>query len=122
MTTQAAPRLKSVGATITGAATTTVYTCPNNFTSKVTLVFISNRTNGNVSVKLEWDDASNGDAHNILSAYTIGGFQFLQLSDAYLVLNSSDSLKVTTQSGANIDVIVSCEEFFDPAQSTTGTV
>jgi hypothetical protein len=122
MTTQAAPRLKSVGATISGAATTTVYTCPNNFTSKVTLVFISNRTNGNVSVKLEWNDVSNGLPHNILTAYTIGGYSFLQLSDGYIVLNSSDSLKVTTQSGANIDVIVSCEEFFDPAQSTTGMV
>jgi hypothetical protein len=122
MTTQTAPKLKSVGATITGAATRTVYTCPNNFTSKVTLMFISNRTNGNVVVQLQWVDVSDNLTHNILTAYTIGGYQFLQLSDAYLVLNSSDSLKVITQSGANIDVIVSCEEFFDPAQSTTGMV
>jgi hypothetical protein len=117
MTTALASRLRSFGSTITGAATTTVYTCPNNFTSKVTLVFISNRVNGNVSVKLEWDDASNGFPHNILTAYTIGGYSFLQLSDAYLVLNSGDKLIVTTQSGANIDVIVSCEEYFDPAQN-----
>jgi hypothetical protein len=116
MTTALSSRLRSFGSTISGAATTTVYKCPNNFTSKVTLVFISNRVNGNVVVKLEWDDVSNGFPHNILTAYTIGGFSFLQLSDAYLVLNSGDSLKVTTLSGANIDVIVSCEEFFDPAQ------
>lgn len=117
MTTALSSRLRSFGKTIDGAATTTVYSCPNNFTSKVTLVFISNRTNGNVVVQLEWDDVSNGGPHNILSAYTIGGYQFLQLSDAYLVLNSGDSLRVTTQSGAQIDVIVSCEEFFDPAQT-----
>ena len=117
MTTALSSRLRSFGKTIDGAATTTVYSCPNNFTSKVTLVFISNRTNGNVVVQLEWDDVSNGGPHNILSAYTIGGYQFLQLSDAYLVLNSGDSLRVTTQSGAHIDVIVSCEEFFDPAQT-----
>ena len=117
MTTALSSRLRSFGKTIDGAATTTVYSCPNNFTSKVTLVFISNRTNGNVSVQLEWDDVSNGGPHNILSAYTIGGYSFLQLSDAYLVLNSGDSLRVTTQSGAQIDVIVSCEEFFDPAQT-----
>ena len=117
MTTALSSRLRSFGKTIDGAATTTVYSCPNNFTSKVTLVFISNRTNGNVVVQLEWDDVSNGGPHNILSAYTIGGYQFLQLSDAYLVMNSGDSLRVTTQSGAQIDVIVSCEEFFDPAQT-----
>jgi hypothetical protein len=111
------PKLRSVGKTISGAATTTVYACPLNFTSKVTLVFISNRTNGNVVVRLSWNDASNGLPHNLLSAYTIGGYQFLQLSDAYLVLNSGDSLEVETPSGANIDVIVSCEEYFDPAQS-----
>lgn len=117
MTTQTAPRLRSIGNTIDGAAVTTVYTCPANFTSKVTLVFISNRTNGNVVVRLSWDDASNGDPHNILSAYTIGGYQFLQLSDAYLVLNSGDRLEVETFAGAQIDVIVSCEEFYDPAQT-----
>lgn len=117
MTTALSSRLRSFGSTIDGAATTTVYTCPANFTSKVTLVFISNRTNGNVVVRLSWDDASNGDAHNILSAYTIGGYNYLQLSDGYIVLNSNDRLEVETQSGANIDVIVSCEEFFDPAQA-----
>lgn len=117
MTMATVPKLRSVGKTITGAATTTVYSCPLNFTSKVTLTFISNRTNGNVVVKLMWNDVSNGLPHNILTAYTIGGYSFLQLSDAYLVLNSGDSLEVETQSGANIDVIVSCEEYFDPAQS-----
>ena len=117
MTTALAPKLRSVGKTISGAAVTTVYTCPANFTSKVTLVFISNRTNGNVVIRLSWDDDSNGDTHNILSAYTIGGYNFLQLSDGYLVLNSGDRLEVETQAGANIDVIISCEEFFDPAQA-----
>lgn len=117
MTMATVPKLRSVGKTIADAATTTVYTCPNNFTSKVTLVFISNRTNGNVVVKLMWNDVSNGLPHNVLTAYTIGGYSFLQLSDAYLVLNSGDSLTVETPSGANIDVIISCEEYFDPAQS-----
>jgi hypothetical protein len=117
MTTQTAPRLRSIGNTINGAAVTTVYTCPNNFTSKVTLVFISNRVNGNVSVKLTWNDSSDEVSHNILSAYTIGGYSFLQLSDAYLVMNSGDSLSVETYSGAHIDVIISCEEYYDPAQT-----
>jgi hypothetical protein len=116
MTTQVAPRLKSVGKTISGAATTTVYACPANFTARVSLVFISNRTNGNVVVKLSWTDASDNVTHNIITAYTIGGYSFLQLSDAYLVMNSNDTLTVETQSGANIDVIVSCEEYYDPAQ------
>lgn len=117
MTTQTAPRLRSVGNTIAGAATTTVYTCPSRFTSKVGLVFISNRVNGNVVVKLMWNDLDNGAPYHILTAYTIGGFDFLQLSDASLILNSGDSLSVETLSGANIDVLVSCEEYFDPAQS-----
>lgn len=117
MTMATVPKLRSVGSTISGAATTTVYTCPPNFTAKVTLMFISNRVNGNVVIKLMWNDVSNGLPHNILTAYTVGGYSFLQLSDAYLVLNSGDSLTVETQSGADIDVLVSCEEYFDPAQS-----
>lgn len=117
MTMATVPKLRSVGNTISGAATTTVYACPPNFTSKVTLVFISNRTNGNVVVKLMWNDVTNGAPHNILTAYTIGGYSYLQLSDAHLILNSGDSLSVETLGGANIDVLVSCEEYFDPAQS-----
>lgn len=116
MTMATVPKLRSVGKTIAGAATTTVYTCPANFTSKVGLVFISNRQNGNVVVKLMWNDIDNGAPYHILTAYTIGGYSFLQLSAAHLILNSGDSLTVETQSGANIDVIVSCEEYFDPAQ------
>jgi len=114
-----APRFKSVGATIAGDTETVVYTCPSNFTSRVGLVFVCNRENGTLDINIKWDDLSNGDPHNILFKYRISNHSFLQLSNAYLVLNSGDSLIVSAeQSDANYDVVVSCEEYFDPAQKT----
>lgn len=109
-------KYRSVGKAITGAATTSVYTCPNNFISKVVLLFINNRINGNVVVRVEWYDASADDTYNILTAYTIGGYGYLKLDQSYLTLEAGDVLKVVTLSGAQIDVIVSVEEMYDMTQ------
>jgi hypothetical protein len=117
MTTQVAPRLKSVGKTISGDVDTAVYTCPANFTAKVTLVFVCNRENGALDINIKWDDVSNDAPHNILYKYRITNHSFLQLSGSYLVLNSGDSLIVSAeQNDANYDVVVSVEEYYDPAQ------
>ena len=95
-----------------------VYTCPDRFTAKVTLVFISNGTNGNVSVGLQWDDASNGASpYNLLTQYTISSYSFLKLSEGYLVMNAGDKLIVKTPSGSVIDAVVSVEEYYDPTQN-----
>lgn len=109
-------KYRSYGKHITGAATTSVYTCPNNFVSKVVLLFINNRVNGNVSVKVEWYDASTAETYNVLTAYTIGGYGYLKLDQSYLAFEAGDIMKVVTQSGAEIDVIVSVEEMYDMTQ------
>lgn len=118
MTAALSPRLRSFGKSITGLTETVVYTCPDRFTAKVTLVFISNGTNGNVSVGLQWDDASNGvSPYNLLTQYVINSYSFLKLSEGYLVMNAGDRLIVKTPSGSVIDAVVSVEEYYDPTQN-----
>lgn len=109
-------KYRTVGKHITGAALTEIYTCPNNFVTKMVLLFINNRTNGNVVVGVKWHDYSSGEQINILSAYTIGGYGYLKLDQSYLVLEAGDKMEVVTQSGAEIDVIVSVEEMYDMTQ------
>jgi hypothetical protein len=118
MTAALSPRLRSFGKSITGLTETVVYTCPDRFTAKVVLVFIANGTNGNTSVGLKWDDASNGASpYNLLTQYTISSYNFLKLSEGYLVLNAGDTLIVKTASESVIDAVVSVEEYYDPTQN-----
>ena len=56
MTQALNPRLKTVGANLTAEVEKTVYTCPNNFTAKVDLIFVTNNTNGNESITIKWFD------------------------------------------------------------------
>jgi hypothetical protein len=111
------PRLKTVGVNLTAEVEKTVYTCPNNFTSKVDLIFVANNTNGNKTVTITWHDHTTNESYNIAPEFEIGGYEFLKLSDAYLILNSRDELRFTSSAGANMSVIVSIEEYFDPANA-----
>jgi hypothetical protein len=111
------PRLKTVGANLTAEVEKIVYTCPNNFTAKVELVFVTNNSNSNRAITIKWYDYTMDEDYNIAPAYVISAFSFLQLSDGYLILNSGDQLKFTSAASSNMSAIVSVEEYFDPANA-----
>lgn len=117
MTQAILPRLKSVGANLTAEVEKTVYTCPNNFTAKVDLIFVTNNANSNKSITIKWHDHTTNESYNVAPAFVIAAFSFLKLSDAYLILNSKDELKFTSSSGADMSAIISIEEYFDPANA-----
>lgn len=117
MTQATVPRLKSIGANLTATVETTVYTCPNNFTARVDLVFVTNNTNGNKTVTIKWYDYTTGLDYYIAPGYVISAYNFLKLSDGYLVMNSGDKLKFTSETGSTMSAVVSVAEYFDPANA-----
>lgn len=117
MTLATVPRLKTVGTNLTATVETTVYTCPNNFTAKVDLIFVTNNTNSNKTITIKWYDYTTDTNYNIAPAYSISAYNFLKLSDGYLVMNSNDQLKFTSDTGSDMTAIVSVEEYFDPANA-----
>jgi len=99
----------------------TIYTCPSNCVSYMSLVFVSNGTSNASDVLIEWYDASKNSRITIVGSKNLSGGDFLQLSSAFLVLEPSDRLEVTpsnTSGGNNPDiaVITTVEEVFLPAQ------
>jgi hypothetical protein len=50
------PKIRSIGTVLTAGATNTVYTCPDNFISKVVLLFISNHGGNNKTMTVKWTD------------------------------------------------------------------
>lgn len=119
-------RFKSYGVhAVTDDVAATIYTCPSNCTSYMSLVFVSNGTANASDVKIEWVDASaNGGSGNtitIVGAKNLASGEYLQLSSAFLVLEAGDTLKVTPSATAggndpDIGVIVTVEEVFLPTQ------
>jgi len=91
----------------------TLYTCPLNCKSHVSLLFINNSGSGTVdiSIKLQRSDATN---INILSGKNFSSAEFLQFSDAFIVLQAGDSLKITPSSQASpvVHSLCTVEEFF----------
>ena len=110
-----ASRFRSVGKNLTAGAANTIYTCPDNFTAKVELLFVCNNTGGNKTVQITWHDQSSGQTFAIVAGYVISSYNFLKFDQAYLVLNAKDYITVTPEAGSTMDATVSVEEYFDPA-------
>ena len=99
----------------------TIYTCPSNSVSYMSLVFVSNGTANASDVLIQWYDASETSRITIVGSKNLSGGEFLQLSSAFLVLEPGDRLEITpsnTAGGNNPDigVITTVEEVFLPTQ------
>lgn len=117
MTQAILPRAKSVGVNLSAGVATDVYTCPNNFTARVDLVFVANNTNGNKTITIQWYDYTNSTYYTIAPGYVVSAYNFLKLSDGYLIMNSGDKLTFTSEAASTMSAIVSVNEFFDPANA-----
>ena len=99
----------------------TIYTCPSNSVSYMSLVFVSNGTANASDVLIEWYDASETSRITIVGSKNLSGGEFLQLSSAFLVLEPGDRLEITPSNTAggndpDIGVITTVEEVFLPTQ------
>ena len=109
------PKRRSKGTVVPAATPTVVYQCPTNFTAQMVLLVVSNKGSGNKTVNITWTDNHNSATYSIVGGYTISAYNFLKFDQSYLVLNSGDSLTVTSEADSTMDVTITVEEFFDPA-------
>lgn len=113
-------RFKSYGKhTATDGVGVTLYTCPPNTVSYMSLVFLSNGTPNASDVAVVWNDYDNGAPITVVGGKNLGPGDFIQLSGSFLVLEAGDTLVMTadnTAGGNNPDIsgIVTVEEVFLP--------
>ena len=105
---------RSVGANLTEGVENIVYTCPNNFTSHIELLFASNRASGNKTLAIKWYDSSADTEYYIIGGYVISAYSFLKLDGGYLALNAGDHISCIPEAGSTIDATITVEEFYDP--------
>ena len=97
----------------------TVYTCPPNTVAYMSLVFVSNASASASDVNVEWDDDDSGTPIVIIGGKNLASGEFIQLSGSFLVLEESDTVKMTTANTAggnnpDVSIIVTVEEVFLP--------
>lgn len=108
-------RIRSVGTQLTAGSANTIYTCPDNYTAKIELLFVSNRGSGNKTVSIQWHDHSENQSYYIVGGYVVSAYSYLKLDGSYLALKAGDYMIVTPEAGSSMDATVSVEEYYDPA-------
>lgn len=98
-----------VSATTIG--THNLYTCPLNCRAKIPLVFFTN-ANGNNTVSLLWYRKQDNASYYIIGGKNMSLGEFVQLSNAYIVLEPEDRLDIVIGSNGVVDALCTAEEMF----------
>jgi hypothetical protein len=97
--------------------TVVVYTCPQNSVSYMSLIYLVNNDNANTSDhSIDLYRAQDDETYHILTSKNLNSAEFLQLSNAFMVMESGDRLEVTVSGNAtpHSEVICTVEEVFLP--------
>jgi hypothetical protein len=86
----------------------------------MSLLFVTNPSANASDVLIQW--VASGTTYAILGGKNLGTGEFIQFSNAFIVLEAGDVVKLTpssTAGGNNPDIHMFCtvEEFFIPQQS-----
>jgi hypothetical protein len=100
----------SVGVNPTANTLTTVYTVPTGYYAKFTVMYIHNTGGSTKHITVQWYDASSATTLDILTNYDLTSKQYLQFDgNAYIVLEESDRIQITTQSASSFSFIATFE-------------
>ena len=99
---------------------TDVYVVPNNFSSHVENMFITNSASGSTSYDLKYYEKAVNVTHTLFTSHTVSGksIEYLFTVDKPLYLHAGDKLIVAAGTVDVIHVGIAAEEHFDPAHTT----
>ena len=100
----------SVGINPTAGTTTTVYTVPTGYYALFNLLYVHNTGANNKTLTVQWYDASADTAIDILTAVPYTAKQYTQFSDAYVVFEEGDQLRVTPEATSAFAIIATFEQ------------
>ena len=98
---------------------TDVYVVPNNFSSHVENVFITNSTSGSKDYTLKYYEKAANVTHTLFTGHAVGGkdIEYLFTVDKPLYLHAGDKIIVAASTANELHVGIAAEEHFDPAHT-----
>jgi len=97
----------------------TLYTCPANSKSHMSLLFITNASTNASDINVQWYRASVATSFFIIGGKNLTQGEFIKFDGSFIVLEAGDYVTVETTSTAgsgvpNTDAFCTVEEFFNP--------
>jgi hypothetical protein len=104
-------RARSVGANLTAATATTLFTVPTGYYAKCVLLHASNNGSSNKHISFTWYDSSASLSIPITNEYTLTAKATYAEIDVnqYIVMEEGDYLTATSESGSTISAIATFE-------------
>jgi len=104
-------RARSVGANLTAATATTLFTVPTGYYAKCVLIHVTNSTSSNKHISVSWYDSSASLSIPVLFEYTLNSKTTLSDIESikYIVMEEGDYLTATSETGSTISVIATFE-------------
>ena len=95
---------------------TDVYVVPNNFSSHVENLFITNSASGNSTYDLKYYEKSVNITHTLFAGHAVASkaIEYLFTVDKPLYLHAGDKLIVSAATADELHVGVAAEEHYDP--------
>ena len=100
----------SVGVSPAAATLTTIYTVPTGYYSLFNLLYIHNTGANNKFLTVQWYDASAATSIDILTQVPYTSKAYTQFSNAFVVMEEGDQLRVTTEAASTFAIIATFEE------------
>jgi len=103
---------------LTTTSDTDVYTVPNNFSSHVEHLLITNSDSSNRNYTLKFYQADSAITYTLFSSHAVAGkgSESVFTIDKPLYIHQGDKLIVTADTVDTLTVVVAAEEFFDPTR------
>jgi hypothetical protein len=101
---------------LTTTSDTDIYVVPNNFSSHIEHLLVSNNDSSTRNYTLKWYHADDATTHTILSGHALAGgtLDSVFTVDKPLYLHAGDKVIVAATTANTLTVTISTEEFYDP--------
>ncbi len=107
----------SVGKNLTADTLTTLYTVPRNHTARFYTMYAHNSGGNTKSFSVWWYDSSANTEIIILLDYSLASKTYLHLNgSSYIFLEEGDQIRVKSEAGSSVSVIVTMEQEYKAAQ------
>lgn len=101
---------RSVAAVLTTTATV-LYTAPTSFTGEVGSILVTNTTNANADVTIEWYDSVTSTWYALLYLHPLSGYGHFQLENS-LFLQSGSKVRATVSTHSAVTITMKIKEYF----------
>jgi len=106
---------KTITSTLADADADLIYTCPNNYSAIIKFLHLSAGVANNKKAYIQFYHEDDTTYHYIVNGLAMGAHTATDLvSGSQLYLHQGDKILAYIETGMNLDVTISLEEYYDP--------